>query len=165
MGEWVHCAGMLLPYTNFINKPIRSNEYRAPPHRWGVSGLGVDHSREDCGPGWSHFSQGQDRIGQCSWLPAWPPPLQDYQRVSGIKSATNSHIDKMIVALFAQLQMLSPFPTGNATNCPIRFCTQCKSLSCLTDVPEKTHQWKVGNVADSFLAHCASQNIYSGTHY
>jgi hypothetical protein len=62
------------------------------------------------------------------------------QRLSGIKRI-NPSVENMTVALFAQMQgldMLSPFVAPVAVRCPLRFYTQCQSLSCQTDGSEKT---------------------------
>jgi hypothetical protein len=90
------------------------------------------------------------------------------QRLSGIKSKIKPSIKNMTVALFAQMQsldMLSPFAAAVAVRCPLRFCTQCKSLSCQTDGFEKTLMSGHRDMAHSLMPHCEPWNIYIGTHY
>jgi hypothetical protein len=113
----------------------------------------VEVSSKSCGLGWI-TSQGQYRRIQGPWLPSRPHlQVSGAQRVTDIKSGIKSYIEKVPVSLFAQLQrldMLSPFPTAVAVRCPLRFCTQYKSLICQTDVSKKSFisgHWATWHIA------------------
>jgi hypothetical protein len=99
---------MLLTHTNFINKHRGPSEYPASPHRWGVSVFTYGSFQRGL---WARTKspltgRRQDRtIFLTPCLATSPAGFT--APVSGIKSGINSHIDKMTVALFAQLQSLA----------------------------------------------------------